>query len=308
MLGGNAFVSPGERLTMAGQFRYAAVALRALEPLLAAKTPLVVSHGNGPQVGHMLVRVEQALGEAYALPLEVCVAESEGELGYVLQQTLYNLLHELGVSRPVVSLLTQVEVAADDEAFDHPDKPIGPAYDSERADELRRAGFAVREDPGRGHRRVVASPKPVAVVELDVIEKLLGLGVLVIAAGGGGVPVVRKGRRLSGVDAVIDKDRTAALIADAIDADRLIILSGVPCAYASFASAEQRPIGSVTRAELARLADEGHFPAGTMGPKVEAALSFTAAPGRTAIICDPPSLGGALTGQAGTIVRSEDIS
>ena len=304
-LGGNAFERPGQPLTMEGQFRFAREALLALSPLLVPPRELVLVHGNGPQVGHMLVRVERALGEAYAIPLEICVAESEGELGYVLLQTLHNVLGELGAHRAVASLLTQVVVRRDDPAFGRPTKPIGPYYDACRAAELRAGGFALVEVPGRGFRRVVPSPEPVEIVELDVIERLLEAGALVIAAGGGGVPVVRDGKRFDGVDAVIDKDLTAALLGHAIGAVEVVILTGVPAAFLNFGTSRQRPLGRVTPDELRRYAEEGHFPPGSMGPKMEAACRFASVRGRRALVCDPPSLTAALSGTAGTIVEGE---
>ncbi|MCA9549651.1 MAG: carbamate kinase [Myxococcales bacterium] len=311
-LGGNAFAAPGHRLTMAGQFAYAEQALTHLLPLLAPDVELLLVHGNGPQVGHMLIRVEQALGEAYALPLEVCVAESEGELGYVLQQTLYNLMHAKGVARPVASVLTQVVVDPEDPAFHHPTKPIGPAYDAERAAALEAEGFAVVKEHGRGFRRVVASPRPLRVVEQEVIEDLLTDGVLVIAAGGGGIPVVERGARLAGVDAVIDKDLAAALLADALKADLLVILTGVPCAYLRYGTPEQVCLHKLRPDEAQSLLSDGEFPPGSMGPKIEAAVRFLAAApqaGRAAIICDPPTLDAALRGEAGTIItRNQEES
>ncbi|MFW5920426.1 MAG: carbamate kinase [Polyangiales bacterium] len=307
-LGGNAFVPPGGKLTMAGQFRFAREAVGELEPLLGSEVQLLVAHGNGPQVGHMLVRVERSLGQAYEVPLEVCVAESEGELGYVLQQTIHNAFAERGSPRAVVSLITQVVVARDDPAFDDPTKPIGPFYERERAEELRAAGFAVREERGRGFRRVVPSPEPREVVEAEVIARLLELGIVVVAAGGGGVPVVRaEGGRLEGVDAVVDKDLSAALVADGIGADTLLILTGVPYAYIGWGTPEQEPVRSATPERVRELAGEGHFPPGSMGPKMEAAARFVErTPGRKSIVCDPASLRAALAGTAGTQVRSEE--
>jgi carbamate kinase len=184
VMGGNAFATPREPLTMAGQFRFAQEALSCLRPVLVSERQIVITHGNGPQVGHMLIRVEEALRKAFAIPLEVCVAESEGELGYVLQQSLYNLLAESGCKRPIASLLTQVVVDAADPGFQNPTKPVGPFYDSRRAAGLREKGFAVCEDGGRGFRRVVPSPFPQEIVEVAVIEQLVGAGLLVIAAGG----------------------------------------------------------------------------------------------------------------------------
>jgi carbamate kinase len=304
VLGGNAFAPPGQRLSMAGQFRYARNALSQLTPLLRVRR-LLLGHGNGPQVGHMLTRVEASLGKAYAIPLEVCVAESEGELGYVLLQTLHNLLVERGERRAIASLLTQVVVDAADPAFQSPSKPIGPYYDAAHARALSEQGFVLREDSGRGYRRVVPSPEPLEVVDVDVVDHLLDMGVLVIAAGGGGIPVVREGDTLRGVDAVIDKDLTAALLARQLEADLLVIVTGVPCAYRHFGTSRQAPILTISAADVRKLAAAGHFPAGSMGPKMEAAARFVSRPGRRAIICDPPNLADALAGRAGTSVHAD---
>jgi carbamate kinase len=246
--------------------------------------------------------VEEALGRAYAIPLEVCVAESIGELGYVLQQSLQNVLVEHGVTRPVVSVLNQVVVSRDDQGFANPTKPIGPFYDAARATELREAGFPLREEPGRGFRRVVASPEPLEIVEVDVVRRLVEMGIIVIAAGGGGVPVLRVDGRLQGVEAVVDKDLAAALLGAALDADLLVIITDVPYAYRFFGTDRAEPVRSVTPAEVRALSRAGHFPAGSMGPKMEAAARFAERPGRRTIVCDAPSLECALRGEAGTIV------
>jgi carbamate kinase len=304
-LGGNAFAAAGRPLTMAGQFEFAQRALRELAPLLGDGSELLLSHGNGPQVGHMLARVERSLGAAYAVPLEVCVAESEGELGYVLLQSLHNVLAEAGLRRPVVSLLTQVRVAADDPAFGRPTKPVGPFYDEARARALAGQGYAIASDAGRGWRRVVPSPAPLEVLDLDVIAALLSLGVLVVAAGGGGIPVVEEAGRLRGVDAVIDKDATAALLGARLGAELLVILTGVACAYRDFGSPRQAPLPVLTPAQAERLLAEGHFAPGSMGPKIEAALRFARETGGCALICDPPSLAAALAGRAGTRIAQE---
>lgn len=305
VLGGNAFASRTGHLTMARQLAFAHQAADRLAPLLGAEHEVVLSHGNGPQVGHILTRVEEALGKAYAIPLEVCVAESEGELGYVLAQALHNVLVARGVHRPIASLLTQVVVAADDPAHDRPTKPVGPWYPAEAAARLHARGIATVAESDRGVRRIVPSPEPLEVIELEVVRMLLRDGVIPIVAGGGGIPVVRRDRQLAGIEAVIDKDRTAALMATALHADLLVILTDVPCAFERFGTARQTPIGRITPDALARLLADGHFAPGTMGPKVEAAIRFAAHPGRRTIICDPQSLACALAGTAGTIVTTE---
>lgn len=301
-LGGNAFTRQGRDLSMRGQFQFARHALRQLLPIFDAHHEVLLCHGNGPQVGYMLIRVEQALGAAYNLPLEVCVAESEGELGYVLQQSLHNVLAEVGQARPVVSVLTQVVVHEDDPAFSKPEKPIGPFYDQARAQALIAQGFTLVQDSGRGFRRVVPSPRPQSVVELEVLRSLLDDGTVVIAAGGGGIPVVFKQGELHGVDAVVDKDLSSALLADRLGAQRLIIITGVPCAYLNFGTAQQEPIGEVCSRDVRRWLDEGQFGVGSMRPKMQAALQFASLPGREAIICDPDGLEAAMAGRGGTRV------
>ena len=299
-LGGNAFARPGGDLTMAGQFEFAA---RTLAPLAATLSPdrqLLVTHGNGPQVGYILTRVEEALGKAYALPLEVCVAESEGEIGYVLQQTLHNLTRG---ARPVATLLTQVLVDANDPAFGKPTKPIGPWFAPQQALALEQAGMdLVYDKAGRG-RRLVPSPAPLEIVEIQVIRQLLALGVIVIAAGGGGIPVIEGGEGLAGVEAVVDKDLASALLAIGVGAQQLVMVTGVAGAYTDFDTAKARLITRTDPQQLAAWQADGHFPAGTMGPKVEAAIRFVRDTGGRAVICQPGDLAAALVGEAGTVVE-----
>jgi carbamate kinase len=300
-LGGNAFARANQRMTMPGQFEFAARTLSPLFERLGSNQQLLITHGNGPQVGYILTRVEEALDKAYTLPLEVCVAESEGEIGYVLQQTIRNLMHG---QRPVATLLTQVVVDKDDEAFCLPTKPIGPWLDSKHTAVLERAGVAlVYDGEGKG-RRVVASPSPRSIVELEVIQQLLALGIIVIAAGGGGIPVVEQDNKLEGVEAVIDKDLATALLAIGIAADQLVMVTDVPGVYTGFGSDNARLITRTHPDELAAWLAEGHFPEGTMGPKVEAAIQYVRASGNRAVICQPGDLAGALVGQAGTVVES----
>jgi carbamate kinase len=299
-LGGNAFARPGEDLTMAGQFEFAARTLAPLARVLEPDRPLLITHGNGPQVGYILTRVEEALGKAYALPLEVCVAESEGEIGYVLQQTLHNLTRG---QRPVATLLTQVRVAADDPAFDLPSKPIGPWFDPPQAAALANAGLALVYDKAGRARRVVPSPAPIEIVELPVVRQLLALGIVVIAAGGGGIPVTDTGAGLKGVEAVVDKDLASALLAIGVGAGQLVMVTGVAGAYTDFGSDSARLITRATPEQLSGWLAAGHFPAGSMGPKVEAAIRFVEATGGRAVICQPGDLAAALMGEAGTVVE-----
>lgn len=302
-LGGNAFADPAVPLTMAHQFDFALHAFRALTPLYSDQRELIITHGNGPQVGQMLIRAEQARDHAYPLPLDVCVAESQGELGYVISQSLQNRFSELGITRPIAPLLTRVVVAADDPAFLKPTKPIGPWYAPGQLDEIRQRGYPLIEVPGRGFRRVVASPQPQEILEVDSINALLTSGAVVIAAGGGGTPVIRQAGQLQGIEAVIDKDLTSALLGEQTDARLLLILTDVPCAYQDFNTPQQSPLGRIDIAAARELLDAGHFAEGSMKPKIEAAIRFSSRPGTRTIICNRDVLDQALTGQAGTIIE-----
>jgi carbamate kinase len=303
-LGGNALVQPEEEGTMATQFRNARAAMQAVVPLIELGDRVVITHGNGFQVGHILIRVEEALGKAYALPLEVCVAESQGEIGYLLEQALHNALTERGLRKSVVGVLTQVVVDSDDPAFDNPTKPVGPAFDTAGAEALKGAGFRVVEEPGRGWRKVVASPRPREIVDVEPIGWLLERDAVVIAAGGGGIPVARSADgQLQGVPAVIDKDLASALLARALGANQLLILTGEPAVYLNYQSADQQPLRTLDPGEARRFAGEGHFPPGSMGPKVEAAIEFVEAGGERAIITSVACLESALRGEDGTTIR-----
>lgn len=301
-LGGNAFAAAGEAMSMAGQFAFAARTLAPLATLLEGDSRLLLTHGNGPQVGYILTRVEEALGKAYELPLEVCVAESEGEIGYVLQQTIHNLN---GGRKPVATLLTQVLVEPDDPAFAAPDKPVGPWFECEHAAALESAGMALVYDRQGRARRVVASPRPRGIVEIEVIRQMLALGVIVIAAGGGGIPVIEQAGQLRGVEAVVDKDLATALLAIALGADQLVLVTNVPGVYRDFDTPRAQLLSHTSPRELRSLAAEGQFPAGTMGPKVEAAVQFVESHGRPAVICQPADLATAVAGHAGTRIAME---
>lgn len=287
-------------MSVAGQFAFAAKTLAPLGGLLTAGSRFLITHGNGPQVGYILTRVEEALGKAYSLPLEVCVAESEGEIGYVLQQTLHNLT---GGRSPVATLLTQVVVDENDPAFLSPDKPVGPWFDAQQAAVLAQTELPLVYDrEGRG-RRLVASPAPLRIVEIEVIREMMALGIIVIAAGGGGIPVVDRQGLLEGVEAVVDKDLATALLAIGIDADQLVLVTDVPGVYKNFDCAGADLLRRTSPEELEKLAAEGHFPAGSMGPKVAAVIQFVRATGRRAVICQPGDLAAAMTAEAGTVVE-----
>jgi len=293
-LGGNALMRPGERGTAAEQLANLRRAVTGLRPVLAETEGLVITHGNGPQVGNELLRQERAAAEAPPLPLWLAVAQTQAEIGALIAAELRPALDD----REVACLLTHVTVAPDDPAFNRPTKPIGPFYSAEQAELLERErGWALVPDANRGHRRVVPSPEPLEIVELDAIRRLAKAGTITIACGGGGIPVARREGRLSGVDAVIDKDRASALLARELEAERLIILTEVPAVYRSFGDEGEEEIR-----ELSRKDAEGLLPAlpeGSMRPKIEAALGFA---GET-LITSFDALTDALAGTAGTRVR-----
>ena len=285
---------PGERGTAAEQLANLRRAVTGLRPLLVETEGLVITHGNGPQVGNELLRQERAAAEAPPLPLWLAVAQTQAEIGALIAAELRTAL----AGREVACLLTHVTVAPDDPAFDRPTKPIGPFYSAEQAELLERErGWALVSDANRGHRRVVPSPEPLEIVELDAIRRLVEAGTITIACGGGGIPVARHEGRLSGVDAVIDKDRASALLARELEAERLIILTEVPAVYRSFGDEDQEEIRELARKDAEALLPT--LPEGSMRPKIEAALGFA---GET-LITSFDALADALAGAAGTRIR-----
>src|SRR5690349_218266 len=288
---------PGERGTAAEQLANLRRAVAALGPLLA-EPGLVVTHGNGPQVGNELLRQERAAEEAPPLPLYLAVAQTQAEIGALIESEL-----EPVAGRPVACLLTHVLVAEDDPAFNEPTKPVGPFYDEAKAKELERdRGWDVVHDAGRGWRRVVPSPQPLEVVELGAIRSLLASGSIVVAVGGGGIPATRRGKHLAGIDAVIDKDRASSLLARELGADRLVILTEVPVVYRGFGTDRQEELRELSADDAAELVPE--LAAGSMRPKVEASLEFARATGREALITSPAALGDALAGTTGTRIHA----
>jgi carbamate kinase len=258
-------------------------------------------------VGNILIRNEAARDQIPPMPLDVCGADSQGGIGYMMQQALDNELKRLGIQRPVTTIVTQVVVDERDPAFRRPTKPIGPFYPQERARILaKEKGWTVTEDAGRGWRRVVASPKPLEVVEIAAIRKLVEDGAIVIAAGGGGIPVSRQwDGTLHGVEAVIDKDLASSLLARLLGCEMLCIITGVDRVALHYGKPEQRDLACATAEELSEYAAAGHFPAGSMGPKVQAAIEFVRGGGREVVITSPSKLMEALEGATGTRVRRE---
>lgn len=301
-LGGNALIREGESGRVEEQMRHIREATAHLPALLEKGYNLLITHGNGPIVGHLLLQNEAAKGTVPPMPLDVCDADSEGSIGYLTQQTLANRLRGIGGGRPAVSLITQIVVDRNDPAFARPTKPVGPFYTHQEAEALRRrTGWAMMEDAGRGFRRVVPSPRPLEVVEQEAIRILLEHGVIVIAAGGGGIPVVREENGvLVGIEAVIDKDLATSLLARTLGAEALIILTAVEHVYRGFGRPEQSPLARLTAGEARELQQAGEFPPGSMGPKIEAALEFLAGGGREVLITLPEALADALEGRTGT--------
>ncbi|GAB4319165.1 MAG: carbamate kinase [Candidatus Sumerlaeia bacterium] len=309
-LGGNAIVGPGEEGNLAQQYANTTRTMREIARLVKIWPDgrLVITHGNGPQVGNILLRSEEASHRIYPLTLDVCVSDSEGGMGYMIQQILNNELAALGFGdRDVVTIITQTVVDPHDPAFADPSKFIGQAYSAERAEALRRErGWTMKEDKGRGWRRVVASPEPRRVVEARVVERLLKDGVIVIAAGGGGIPVAeRSDGRLFGVECVVDKDLAAALLARAVGLDTFVILTGVERVCLNFGTPQQEPLARLTVSEARAHLAAGQFPPGSMGPKIEACARFLEGGGRRAVICAPGSLQAALRGETGTEIVAD---
>jgi carbamate kinase len=300
-VGGNALSQPGERGTFEEQQRRARTTCEGIADVLATSYRVVVTHGNGPQVGEALLRSELAQPQLPSLHLDACDAETQGLIGYLLQQTLTNVLAERGLRFTVASIVTQVVVDPDDPAFRHPTKPIGPFYRVEEALERKqKLSWELVEDSGRGWRRVVASPKPLDIVELHAIRACLGAGVVVIAAGGGGIPVVRRRGRYEGVEAVIDKDRASALLASRLKAEVLIFSTGVDRVAWHFGRPDQCFLDQLTWQQARTYLEQGEFPPGSMGPKIEAALEFLAGGGHRVLISSPENVARALRGEAGT--------
>jgi carbamate kinase len=304
-LGGNMLLRKGESGTFDAQLENAKRTAKRIAGLIGRGYRVVITHGNGPQVGSILIQQENAREEVPAMPLDVCVAESQGEIGYMLQRALRAELIKRGIKRPVATIVTQVRVDERDEAFKNPTKPIGPFYSKQEADKLsKQTGSPFKEDAGRGYRRVVPSPKPKEIVEKDAIRRMIKGGVIVIASGGGGIPVIKRGGKFRGVEAVIDKDLAAAVLAEDVKADMLIILTDVKAVFLNYRGGRgvEMELRKTTPEDAARYMKEGHFAPGSMKPKVQAAIDFSLKGGKT-IITSPKYLEEALKGDAGTLIE-----
>lgn len=300
-LGGNSIL-PGNRSgSIDEQRRLTNATMAQVAELVVQGARIVLTHGNGPIIGNIALRNEAMAHEIAPMPLDICGADSQGGIGYMVQQSLQNELARLAVRREVVTLVTQVEVDPDDPAFQNPTKPIGPFYDAERARDIAAAkGWVLRDDAGRGWRRLVPSPRPRRIVEIEVIRTLVAHGVIVNCVGGGGVPVVRQGAAWVGVEAVVDKDHSAVVLGTQLGATQLVLLTGVETVLRGFGTATPSPLARLTRTAAEEMLAAGEFAAGSMEPKVRAAVDFLAAGGREAIITDPPHLSQALAGATGT--------
>lgn len=305
-LGGNAILPARGAGTFEEQCAITRATMQPIARLIHEGAQVVLSHGNGPIVGNILIRNEVARDQIPPMPLDVCGADSQGGIGYMMQQILQNELRRIGLGdRPVVTLVTQIVVDERDPAFRRPSKPIGPFYTQERARVLaKEKGWTVVEDSGRGYRRVVPSPRPLEVVELAAIRRIVDEGGVAIAAGGGGIPVSRQwDGMLHGVEAVIDKDLASSLLARLLGCELLVIVTGVERVAIHFGKPEQRDLSEATVDELTRWMDEGQFPDGSMGPKIQAAIEFVRGGGREVIVTTPNRLLEALDGKSGTRLR-----
>lgn len=303
-IGGNSLIRAGERGTIDEQLGNAHATARSIVQLVARGWRVIITHGNGPQVGAALLRSERAAGEVYTHPLDVCVATTQSEIGYIIQRAMEYELRQIGLFTPVMTVLTQVRVDEHDPAFTNPTKPIGPFYSKAIAEEKQRTlGWSIVEDSSRGYRRVVPSPEPMEVFEATIIRKILELGMIVIAVGGGGIPVIEKDNFLVlGKEAVIDKDRASALLASELRTDIFIISTDVQQVFIDYKKPTQRAVGNTTVSEMKHYLTEKQFAAGSMGPKVESAIRYVTNGGSEAIITSFECLLDAVDGKTGTHV------
>ena len=301
-LGGNALVQEGEKGTIQEQFANTRKSITGIVQCIKKGFDVVITHGNGPQVGNMLLRTELSRDKVPDLPLEICVADTEGAIGYMIQQTMVNSLQKEQINKCAVTVLTQVIVDKNDNAFRNPTKPIGSFFTAEEAGKIiNEKGWKMVEDSHRGYRRVVASPVPLKIVERESVKRLLESGEVVVAAGGGGIPViVEEGGSLEGVDAVVDKDLASSVLALDIKADYLMMLTGVENVCLNYGESNQKPLETITIEEAERYMAEGHFPPGSMGPKIQAAVNFLKGGGESVFISAIDKAWEAISGKTGT--------
>ena len=302
-LGGNAIIKKGQDGNIYDQFENTRQAMKSIVNMVKDGWEIVVTHGNGPQVGAILLQNDLAKDITPPMPLGICVAESEGYIGYMIQQCLSNLLRKSYIIKPVITLITQVLVDENDDSINNPTKPIGPYYSEKEAKILINEGNRVIQQKD-GWRIVVPSPDPKAIVEGKIIKKMLEDGIIVIASGGGGMPVIeQEGWGLNGLEAVIDKDLAAERLAEAIDAELLFILTNVEYAHLNYNTTKQKPLKDIKLKEIKKYYDEGHFPIGSMGPKILSAIRFIEAGGKKVIISSVEKGWEALLGKTGTHIK-----
>lgn len=306
-MGGNSLISPELAPTVQNQFHLAARAVVPIADLIESGERLVITHGNGPQVGFMALRSELSREHIHEVPLDSLVANTQGSLGYMVQRALGEEFRRRRFKHEVVSIVTEVEVFPDDDAFEKPTKPIGRLYTDEESDTLAiERGWDMVYVENQGWRRVVPSPIPRKIVQLPTIRRLLDQGVTVVCCGGGGIPVVRsEDGTIDGIEAVVDKDRVSALLGTALGAERLFLTTGTDAIYRNFSSEDRQRIAALTVKEVRQMAEEGQFPPGSMGPKVEAAVDFLACGGLSSVVCSPPKLVDAFRGRAGTKILAD---
>jgi carbamate kinase len=307
-LGGNAILKHKEEGTAEEQFENVRETCRHLAEIVQEGYRIAVTHGNGPQVGDILLAYEMAKDTLPPMPLDVCGAQSQGMIGYMLQHSLQNELHSRGIHIPVATILTRTQVDRNDPAFSSPSKPIGPFYTAMEAKRLREEkGWVIDNDSGRGYRRKVPSPEPVKILEEHAIKEIHEEGIIVIACGGGGIPVMEtEGGEFIGVEAVIDKDHVAAILGNLIKAQSLLILTDVPLVYLNYGRPDQKGIDRLSLEEARRYLREGQFPPGSMGPKIESALRFIEGGGKRVIISSLESASLAMKEKAGTVIQKGD--
>lgn len=304
-LGGNAILQPGQRGTFAEQMKNVETTCQQLAQMVeSGKYKIIITHGNGPQVGNILLQNETAKDVAAPMPLYVCGAESQGLIGYMMQQTLHNLLVDKGKGGiPIATVVTQVVVDKNDQAFQNPTKPVGPFYSEEEAKKLEsEKGYHIKEDAGRGWRRVVPSPDPIEIFEKEAVRQLVDARSIVIASGGGGIPVLKEGEKLVGVDAVIDKDLAGERLAVDVEAKIFLVLTDVDQVKLNYKTPQEKGLSHITVEEAKRYLAEGHFAKGSMEPKVRAAIRFIEAGGERAVITSLDKAVAALDGKAGTTI------
>jgi carbamate kinase len=300
-IGGNSLIHSSEKGTVTEQLANARRVAAQIVHLIRQGYRIALTHGNGPQVGAELLLSERAVGVVPGHPLDVCDASTQGEMGYLLQQALHSELRRAGLRLPVVTVVTQCVVSLNDPAMNNPSKPVGRFYTHAEAEERRRQyGWTIVMDAGRGYRRIVPSPHPLEIIELEAIQNLVKFGALVIACGGGGIPVAWVNGNLAGVEAVIDKDLASSLLASKLGVDFFVIGTDTDYVYLDYKKPSQQPLYRIDAAELERHARAGQFPPGSMGPKVESALQFLRAGGKEAIIASVDELSAAVAGAAGT--------